>query len=446
MIRGGTVAAPTRLMAQFKNASYLQSSTTFLLFFASWGIWWSFFQIWLTDSDQGLGLNGAQVGTVYSVNSVATLTLMLFYGTLQDKLDTKRTLVATAAVVMTLIGPFAIWVYRPLLESSFMLGVTLGAVVLSAGFLASAGLFEVLSERLSRRYGYEYGQARMWGSFGYAVVALFAGFLFTVDPELNFWLGSVFGLACLLVILLWRPPAGGREAGSVAEAVQMTPSLREMAGVFRMPHLWLLVVFVFLSWTFYGVFDGQMFPEFYTRLFETPAQGQQVYGVLNSAQVFLEAAMMGLVPLIMRKLGVRTTLMLGILVMFLRILGCAVFEDPYVISFVKMFHAPEVALCVLPILRYLTLHFNPALSATLYLVGFQISGQIGSVILSPILGSLRDAIGYQPTFYVIAGVVFVAGIYGLLVLKRDDQDVQGEPFLRDRDLRAREAAEAPVRT
>ncbi|MCP3426345.1 MFS transporter [Rothia sp. AR01] len=440
------MAAPIRIMAQFKNASYLQSSTTFLLFFASWGIWWSFFQIWLTDSDQGLGLNGAQVGTVYSVNSVATLTLMLFYGTLQDKLDTKRTLVATAAVVMTLIGPFAIWVYRPLLESSFMLGVTLGAVVLSAGFLASAGLFEVLSERLSRRYGYEYGQARMWGSFGYAVVALFAGFLFTVDPELNFWLGSVFGLACLLVILLWRPPAGGREAGSVAEAVQMTPSLREMIGVFRMPHLWLLVVFVFLSWTFYGVFDGQMFPEFYTLLFETPAQGQQVYGVLNSAQVFLEAAMMGLVPLIMRKLGVRTTLMLGILVMFLRILGCAVFEDPYVISFVKMFHAPEVALCVLPILRYFTLHFNPALSATLYLVGFQISGQIGSVILSPILGSLRDAIGYQPTFYVIAGVVFVAGIYGLLVLKRDDQDVQGEPFLRDRDRRAREAEEAPART
>lgn len=31
----------------YKNPIYLQSSFSMLLFFASWGIWWSFFQIWL---------------------------------------------------------------------------------------------------------------------------------------------------------------------------------------------------------------------------------------------------------------------------------------------------------------------------------------------------------------------------------------------------------------
>lgn len=68
-----------------KNASYLQSSLTLLLFFASWGIWWSFFQIWLTSKESGLGLNGSQVGTVYAVNSLATLVVMFFYGTAQDR-------------------------------------------------------------------------------------------------------------------------------------------------------------------------------------------------------------------------------------------------------------------------------------------------------------------------------------------------------------------------
>jgi len=37
-----------------KNPTYLQSSFSMLLFFASWGIWWSFFQIWLTSESAGL--------------------------------------------------------------------------------------------------------------------------------------------------------------------------------------------------------------------------------------------------------------------------------------------------------------------------------------------------------------------------------------------------------
>ncbi|WP_129660271.1 MFS transporter [Rothia halotolerans] len=416
----------------FKNPSYLQSSLTLLLFFASWGVWWSFFQIWLTDPDSGLGLNGSQVGTIYSVNSAGTLIIMLLYGTLQDRLRIKRHLVIFAAAIMTLVGPFAIWVYRPLLESAFAVGVVVGAVVLSAGFMAAAGLLEAFSERLSRAFNYEYGQARMWGSFGYAVVALIAGFLFTVNPALNFWLGSLFGLLCLLVLLLWKSPAVPRDAATTVDPtdVENTPGLREMAGVLRSPALWAMIVFVLLSWTFYTVFDQQMFPEFYTQLFDTPEHGQQVYGVLNSVQVFLEAIMLGLVPILMHRIGVKNTLMLGMLVMFLRILGCAVFHDPVVISFVKMFHAPEVALCILPVFRYFTLHFNPALSATMYMVGFQVASQVGNIVLSPVLGALRDGIGYQPTFFVIAGIVLIAGIYGILVLKRDDQQVDGDPFAR----------------
>ncbi|ORC16012.1 galactoside permease [Rothia nasimurium] len=417
-------------MQALKNPSYLQSSTTFLLFFASWGIWWSFFQIWLTNEEQGLGFSGAQVGTLYSVNSIGTLIIMLFYGTTQDRLGLKRNLAIFASAIMALIGPFMIWVYRPLLETNFMLGVVVGAIVLSFGFLAAAGLLEAISERYSRVYNFEYGQARMWGSIGYALVALIAGFLFTITPNINFWLGSLFGLLCLLVQLFWKNAPIPADATALNTS-QSTPGVREMVGLLRIKSLWAIIGFVFLSWTFYTVFDQQMFPEFYTNLFDTQERGQQVYGVLNSVQVFLEALMMGLVPLIMRRYGVKTTLMMGIGVMLIRILGCAIFTDPVIISLVKMLHAPEVALCILPVFRYFTLHFNPALSATLYMVGFQIASQIGNVILSPVLGSVRDAIGYQPTFYLIAGVVALAFVYGLFILKNDDEQVDGDPFIRE---------------
>lgn len=309
------MADSSRIKQQLKNPAYQQSSVTLLLFFASWGVWWSFFQIWLTDESSGLGLSGGAVGTVYSINSAGTLVIMLAYGAVQDRLGIRRHLVIGASIIMSLIGPFMIWVYRPLLENAFMVGTIVGAVVLSAGFVAAAGLMEAFSERLSRTYNYEYGQARMWGSFGYAVVALIAGFLFTVNPNLNFWLGSVFGILCFLVLTLWKapttPPREEMTTTMDPTRADTTPGLREMLGVLRLPSLWAMVVFVLLSWTFYTVFDQQMFPDFYTKLFDTPSHGQQVYGVLNSVQVFLEAIMLGLVPILMRKIGVKNTLMLG---------------------------------------------------------------------------------------------------------------------------------------
>lgn len=435
-----TAAAPQGRFAAFRNPSYLQSSLTLLLFFGSWGIWWSFFQIWLTNPDSGLGLNGAEVGQIYSVNSIGTMAIMALYGAIQDRLALKKNLAIFTAVIQTLVGPFAVWVYRPLLEDHFAVGLVLGAVALSAGFMSAASMLEALSEKFSRAFNFEYGQARMWGSFGYAGVALVAGFLFNIDPALNFWLGSAFGFANLLVLVFWPTPTERADADVTADgAPEDKPGPREMLGLLRMKDLWMIIFIVLLTWTFYTVFDQQMFPDFYTGLFNSKETGQQAYGVLNSVQVFLEAIMMGLVPVLMRKIGVRNTLLCGFAVMFIRIGGCAVLDGPVAISLIKMLHAPEVALCILPIFRYFTLHFNPRLSATLYMIGFNITSQLGVVAFSPGLGSLRDNIGYQPTFLIIAGVVGVAAVLGWLLLAKDHEDVNGDPFYRDSELAEIEA-------
>lgn len=426
----------TGMTSSFKNPPYLQSSLSMLLFFASWGIWWSFFQIWLTSETSGLGLNGTQVGTVFSVNSLVALILMFVYGAVQDRLGIKKHLVLIIIATTTLTGPFCLWVYQPLLESQFMLGAMVGAVVFSAGFLSGVGLLEALTERFSRRYGFEYGQARMWGSFGYAVVALLAGFLFTINPMINFWVGSAIGLSHLVIMLLWKSEkhVDLRSTPDAIISSASSPGMREMLALLRVPSLWLMIFFVMLSWSFYTIFDQQMFPDFYTGLFENQETGQQVYGVLNSVQVFVEAAMMGVIPLLMRRVGVRSALLLGVAIMFIRILGCALADDPLLVSAIKMLHAIETPLFVLPVFRYFTLHFNPALSATLYMVGFQVSAQIGNVILSTPLGMLNDQVGYRVTFMVISGVVLLAGIFGFFALKKDDEQIDGDPFLRHRSV------------
>ncbi len=332
----------TRTAKLWKNPSYLQSSFGIFLFFCSWGIWWSFFQRWLNS----MGLNGAEVGTIYSINSLATLVLMFCYGLIQDNLGLKRHLVLAISTIAALVGPFVQFIYAPLMRTNMMAAAMIGSIVLSAGFMAGCSLIEAVTERYSRKFNFEYGQSRAWGSFGYAIVALVAGIVFNINPMINFWLGSAFGVGMLIVYLTWYP-ADQRAAlkeESAPDAEPTNPSLKEMVKVLRMPALWVLIVFMLLTNTFYTVFDQQMFPTYYASLFPTEATGNTVYGILNSVQVFCESAMMGVVPIIMRKIGVRNALLLGGTVMFLRIGLCGIFHDPVMISIVKMFHAIEVPL------------------------------------------------------------------------------------------------------
>ena len=332
-----------------------------------------------------------------------------------------------------LLAPFFTWVYVPMLESNFYVGAMVGAVYLSVAYLAACPVFEAVTERLSRRYRFEYGQARAWGSLGYAISALTAGFLFTINPYLVFWTGSAVS-AVLLAILVFLKPENSEanvqqyENREERNKDAKSPSLKEIISVFGILDLWKIIIFVILSWTFYTVFDQQMFPEFFTRFFATPEEGQQAYGVLNSVQVFLEFIMMSLVPILMRKIGVRRALLLGCLIMVCRISGCGIASTPLGIALIKLLHAPETALFVLAIFRYFTLHFDTRVSATLYMVGFQIAASVGGIIFSVPLGSLRDSIGYQHTFLLIAGIVLCATVYAFLILKKDDQDVAGQPL------------------
>ena len=420
-------------MSNFKkytaNPFYMSNSLMILLFFTGWGIWWSFFQIWLTTKQ---GFSGTQVGTIYSFNSAITLILMLVYGSLQDKLGIKKNLLIFCVSCEVFLGPFFTWVYVPLLKSNFIVGALIGSIYLSVAFLAASPTFEALAERMSRRFGFEYGQARAWGSFGYAVAALIAGFMFTLNAYLIFWIGSVFSIVLLLVLLFIKPEndtviVTKYESKSNNQDVN-SPSLLEILSVFKMPDLWKIVIFISMSWTFYTVFDQQMFPEFFTTFFGTETAGQQAYGVLNSLEVFLESIMMGIIPIMMRKTGVRKSLLIGLVIMVLRIGGCGLVTNPLGVSIIKLLHAPETAIFILAMFRYFTLHFDTRISTTLYMVGFQIAAQVGQIIFSTPFGLLHDKIGYQPTFLIVAGIVFISAIYAFFVLKKDDQDVYGQPL------------------
>ena len=419
-----------KLLQAFGNPFYRMGSLQMLLFFAGWGIWWSFFQIWLTTKQ---GFSGAQVGTIFSFGSAAALMLMFVYGSIQDKLGMKRNLLIALIACQVFLAPFFTWVYVPMLEANFYVGAVVGAIYLAVSYLAACPVFEAVTERMSRRFHFEFGQARAWGSFGYAISALAAGFLFTISPYLVFWTGSAVSAVLLALLLFMKPEKNEANLARYEDKEESlkdskTPSMKDILGVFKIGDVWKIIGFVIMSWTFYTVFDQQMFPEFFTRFFDTPEQGQQAYGVLNSIEVFLEFLMMGLVPVFMRKIGVRKAILLSCAIMVVRIGGCGLASSPLGVGIIKLLHAPETALFILAIFRYFTLHFDTRISATLYMVGFQIAAQVGQIIFSTPLGALHDQIGYQQTFLVISGIVCAASLYAFFILRKDEECVEGQPL------------------
>ena len=266
----------------WNNPSYLQSS----------------FGILCSSAHGASGGHSSSVGSIpldsmelklvqiYSINSLATLIIMFAYGAIQDQLGIKRHLAIAISAIAALVGPFVHFIYAPMIQaggSVRFIGALLGSVVLSAGFMAGCSLIEALTERYSRKFDFEFGQSRAWGSFGYAIVALVAGHIFNINPMINFWVGSAFGLAMLAIYAFWVP-SQQKEALSGNqdnEAAPSNPSIKDMLSVLTMPTLWLLIVFMLLTNTFYTVFDQQMFPTYYTNLFPTEEIGNSTYSTLN---------------------------------------------------------------------------------------------------------------------------------------------------------------------
>lgn len=167
------------------NKLYWKLSSFFFLFFLSIASIFTFFAIWL---GQSLNLSGAQTGIVFSVNAVFTMLFQPLYGYISDKLGLRKNLLYFISILVILSGPFLIFIYQPLLNWNFWVGALTGGSYLVITFLAGISAIESYIEKVGRKYEFEFGRARLWGSIGAAVAAAIG------DECLTLTLISTFGL------------------------------------------------------------------------------------------------------------------------------------------------------------------------------------------------------------------------------------------------------------
>ncbi|PAD21391.1 MFS transporter [Terribacillus saccharophilus] len=386
---------------------YWKLSAYFFFFFFTWSASYSLFAIWL---GQEINLSGAETGMIFSVNAIFALCIQPLYGYISDKIGLKKNILFFISILLVFTGPFYIYVYGPLLQYNAFLGAIIGGLYLGVAFLAGIGAIETYIEKISRKYGFEYGKSRMWGSLGWAAATFFAGQLFNINPNINFWVASVSAVVLVGIILSIRIEMTNEEVVS-AKSV----SLKDVGELFLLKDFWFFILYVVGVTCVYSVYD-QQFPVYYSSLFPTEATGNQVFGYLNSFQVFLEAGMMFLAPFVVNKLGAKNSLILAGFLMAFRIIGSGMAFEPIGISAMKLIHALELPIMLIAIFKYLAANFDTRLSSVLYLVGFQFASQVGASILSPIAGNLYDTIGFRQTYIIIGLLVLCFTVISMFTL------------------------------
>ncbi|MGW4376174.1 oligosaccharide MFS transporter [Streptomyces albidoflavus] len=396
-------------------------SAALFMFFVTWSLSWSLFSIWLT---QDIGLTPGRSSLVIGANSIGCLVTMPVYGFLQDRLGLRKNLLYWIGALMLLVGPMYIYVYGPLLKSHFALGLVVGSAYLAMAFAVAVATLESYAERLSRFHGFEFGRARMFGSLGWAAATFLAGRLFNIDPDLTFWAAS--GAAVVFVgLLVAIRVTDGRRAAAVDHAAASV-SLADVAALLRYPAFWGLLLFVVAVTATYNTYDA-MFPSYFSSLFATDADGNRMYSDLNSVQVFLEAGGMALAPFLVNRLGPKKSLLVSGCIMATRIFLSGIVTDPVAISAVKLLHAVELPIMLIAIFKYVNRHFEPRLSSTIYLIGFQMATQVGAAVISPLAGIGYDRLGYAPTYLVMSALVATFTLVSVFTLRADAKGTHGLP-------------------
>lgn len=400
-------------MKKKPSQSYLLLSALLFFFFVTWSSSSSLLSIWL---NQEVGLKASETGVIFSVLSISALFAQVCYGFIQDRLGLRKNLLWFITVLLILSGP-AYLLFGYLLSKNILLGSIFGGLFLGLTFNGGIGVLESYTERIARQSTFEFGRARMWGSLGWAIATFFAGYIFNINPNLNFVVSSCSGMFFLYLLsrLKIAAPAGMEKLEFGTKKVSISDVLRLLS----LPHFWALIFFV-LGTCIYGVYD-QQFPIYFSSQFPTLKEGNAMFGYLNSFQVFLEAAGMFCAPWLVNRIGAKNGLIFAGMVMALRMIASGVVAGPLLISITKLMHALELPILLVSIFKYNSLNFDKSLSSTIYLVGFACTSSIIGSVLSPLAGFSYEKFGFAQTYLAMGVMVFTTTFISIFLLR------SGEP-------------------
>lgn len=403
----------TKKYSVLNNQNYWVFSAYFFFYFFIMGAYFPFFPVWLKMN----GLNQEETGLVFSFISMFALVFQPFFGLISDKLGLRKHLLWIVTSLLVLFGPFFIFVLGPLLQTNVFLGALAGGVYIGMVFSGGAPAIEAYVDKLSRRSGFEFGRARMFGCFGWAICASFVGLMISKNIDLVFWLCSGFAIVLLILVKFANPLK--TPTADVVDQMGLNKEqpfkIALVIELLKMPKIWFFMLYVIGVACTYDVFD-QQFANFFTSFFASEEAGRETFGYVTTLGELLNAAVMFIAPIIVLKIGSKNALLLAGLIMSVRITGSAFATSAIEVVILKTLHMFEAPILIVSAFKYIAQHFPSRLSATVYLVAFCFAKQVSIMIMSSVAGKMYTSMGYHGAYLVLGSIAFTFTIISLFTL------------------------------
>lgn len=176
--------------------------------------------------------------------------------------------------------------------------------------------------------------------------------------------------------------------------------MKLVSELFRMRSFWAFIIYVVGVASVYDVFD-QQFANFFKGFFSSPERGTQIFGFVTTGGELLNATVMFFTPFIINRIGSKNALLIAGAIMSVRIIGSSFATADWQVIILKTLHMFELPFLLVGTFKYISAVFDPRLSATLFLVGFNLSKQLSGVVLSTWAGRMYDTVGFQQTYLVL---------------------------------------------
>ncbi|MEO0598942.1 MAG: MFS transporter, partial [Chloroflexota bacterium] len=242
-----------------------------------------------------VGFTGTQIGIVLSASAALRLVVPPLLNTFADQTGRHRQLFYglvignSLATVGLVILTFSQWV--------------LGAVVVVRDSLdtpSTSLLSQLTITRLEQQGCDIYGRLRAWGSFGWAVTTMISGAIFAVG---GYFLLFVMASVMNIISLIFAPSLPKQTTDETLEKQKTDDkhSLKRPVGFYILMLSWFLF---FIGMSSIG---GFMYPFFQQELGATNA----MIGILASVGALAEIPSMVVIDRMLKRINIRTTLMLG---------------------------------------------------------------------------------------------------------------------------------------
>ena len=346
-----------------------------------------------------------------------SLVFQPIFGVVSDKLVFRKNLLLTISIAAILTGPYFQWLFMPLFNISPILVYVITGVFLAFVLNGGVSVIEQYVERASIANKFEYGHARMGGSVAGVVAAIVAGRLILWEPNSIWWATSAAAVFLTLLLMFSTKINFENAAAVMGDNKDDKMTKKDIFSIFKLRNFWILALFYMGASALFDVFD-QQFIVFFKTFFETDAQGTMVYSYMASAQTALELILMIPMPYIINKIGARNGLIIYGFLTCIRIVGSALSPSWIWIIFFRLLAGLEMPLLLVSIMKYIAEAFDIRLYATIYALASNFAKQISVFIFSSAAGSMYDSIGYQHTYLILGGIVFVITLIAATFLEK----------------------------